>query len=171
MLEKLSALLQASGIAVTDREWADMECTDFGLGAYAREGAAMITLVNTQRLALKVILLLPGQTLPEHWHVPNGDFAAKEETVRVAWGQLNLYTPGEGEGHHPAGKSQYYTCGEEHILRPGQQVFLAPGVKHYFTAGEKGCVAWSISSVARDLTDRFTDPGVDRSARVSLFGK
>lgn len=168
MKDQLTALLKASGIAVTDREWNDMECTDFGLGEYSREGAAMITLANTDRLALKVILLLPGQTLPEHWHVPNGTLSAKEEIVRVAWGRMYLYTPGKGAKRCPSEKADFYTAGTEHELNPGDQEYLAPGVKHWFTAGVEGCVAWSISSVARDLTDRFTDPGVDRRSRLDF---
>lgn len=164
MYDEALSLLAGAGLKVSDEEWANVERADFGLSDFAREGAYMITLASTGRLALKAIVLLPGQVLPEHWHVPSEQLRAKEEFLRPLFGTLYLYTPGDGEpsGRIPMGKESVYTCRHEEVLRPGAQAYLAPGVPHWFAAGDAGCVALSFSSEAKDLTDRFTDPQVVR---------
>ena len=43
---------------------------------------------------------------------------------------------------------------------------FAPGEKHWFQAGPEGAVVYSFSSVARDVLDRFTDPGIQRVTRI-----
>ena len=120
-------LFDRAGIHLTDGERARIEVADFGLGSPEREGAQIFTFVQTNRYAAKVIALLPGQILPEHWHPPVGDDPGKQETVRVAWG--SLYLVGEGPGALvraaiPAGKEAAYTLRHEEVLGPGWQPHL-----------------------------------------------
>jgi D-lyxose ketol-isomerase len=51
-------------------------------------------------------------------------------------------------------------------LRPGDQITLAPGVKHWFQARAEGAVMYSFSTIARDAMDRFTDKGIVRITKV-----
>lgn len=57
--------------------------------------AEILTFFNTDRISYKIIVLLPGQTLPEHWHPPMGDDPGKEEIMRVRLGEVYLYVSGE----------------------------------------------------------------------------
>ncbi len=173
MEQDLREMLKSTGIVVSEEEWRNLEEADFGLGWFAKEGAYMISLASTSRVALKVLILLPGQALPEHRHVSPDNREAKEEFLRPFSGALYLYTPGEGTGscRIPPGKENWYTCRAETKLLPGMQAYVAPGTRHWFAAGEEGCVLLSFSSEARDQTDQFTDPHVVRKPTSSALKK
>lgn len=167
---RAAGMMRDAGIVVTDRELAGMDVADFGLGDLACEGGQMTTFIDTRRVAFKIIVLFPGQTLPEHWHSSNamGD-PGKEETIRTLWGRLRLYLPGESsgmEGVVPKNKQSCYTSRREVILTPGGQATIEPGVRHWFQAGADGAVVFSCSSFARDALDPFTDPDIVRVARI-----
>ncbi len=162
---RAAGFIRRAGFALRDEEAASIECADFGLGNPAAEGAQILTLVQSPRVAAKLIVLFPGQSLPEHWHPPVGEDPGKEETIRVFWGSLFIGMPGEGTAIRaaiPRDKEAFYTCRNERLLIPGEQCFLPPGTRHWFQGGPEGVVAGSFSSVARDILDRFTDPGVVR---------
>ena len=168
--ERAVAMIRAAGIAITDAEAGRVEVADFGLSRLEQEGAQILTLAATDRIAVKIIVLFAGQTLPEHWHPPVGDDPGKEETVRVVHGVLRCCVPGEPDLHEgwvPPGKEAVYTARHELLLGPGGQLTLAPGTKHWFQAGPAGAVAYSFSTVARDILDPFTDPNVQRVTRIT----
>ena len=125
---------------------------------------------STERVSGKILALLPGQIEPEHWHPPVGQDMGKEETLRIAFGTLQLYVPGENNAklcRIPQGKEACYTVMHEVVLGPGEQYTLQPGTKHWFQAGGTGAVAYTISTCARDILDRFTDPDVVRKAEIA----
>jgi D-lyxose ketol-isomerase len=166
---RAAELIRHAGIAVTDAEGRSIEVADFGLGHLDREGAQILTLLQTDRISVKVLVLLAHQTEPEHWHPPVGEDLGKEETVRVVSGTLHLFREGEGVlagGVIPEGKEGVYTCRREVVLRPGDQVTLPPGEKHWFQARAEPVVMYSFSTVARDTLDRFSDPAVERVTSV-----
>lgn len=162
--QEVMTLLGHAGFPVTPEEIAHSEVCDFGLGRFRLEGACMIPIASTARLSMKVLVLLPGQVLPEHRHVPFDAHRAKEEFLRALHGELYLYTPGQDApvARIPDGKAEVYTCRRETVLRPGQQAYLPAGMAHWFAAGSEGCVALSFSSEAKDQSDVFTDPEVIR---------
>ncbi len=162
-------MIRASGIHITDVEAERVEVADFGLSRLDAEGAQILTLVDAGRIAVKVVVLFPNQTLPEHWHPPVGDDPGKEETVRVVSGAVRFYIPGDDnmrEGFVPIGQEDVYTMRHELIFRPGGQITLEPGTKHWFQASEEGAVMYSFSSVARDVLDGFTDTKVERITQI-----
>lgn len=166
---RAAAMIKASGIHITREEAERVEVADFGLGRLDIEGAQILTLVSTDRIAVKVAALFGGQTLPEHWHPPVGDDPGKEETIRVVSGILRFYVPGAdsmAEGAIPADKENVYTARHELIFKPGDQITMKPGTKHWFQAGEEGVVMYSFSSVARDVLDGFTDPEIKRITEI-----
>lgn len=166
---RAAAMIRESGICITDEEIQKVEVADFGLGRLDVEGAQILTLVATDRIAVKVIVLFPRQTLPEHWHPPVGEDPGKEETIRVVYGTVRVYIPGDDsmhEGFVPAGQEDAYSMRHELILKPGNQTILQPGTKHWFQAGGEGVVMYSFSSVARDVLDGFTDPDVKRITEI-----
>jgi len=162
---RAASLIRESGISITDKEAEKVEVADFGLSQLDIEGAQILTLVATDRIAVKIIVLFPNQTIPEHWHPRVGEDPGKEETVRIISGRVRFYIPGDesmSEGFIPDGKEDAYTVRHELILRPDEQITLQPGTKHWFQAGKEFAVMYSFSTVARDVLDCFTDPHIER---------
>lgn len=166
---RAGAMIKTAGIHITREEAERIEIVDFGLSRLETEGAAILTLVTTDRIAVKIIALFAGQTLPQHWHPPVGDDPGKEETVRVISGILRFYIRGDDnmrEGSIPAGKENVYTARHELILKPGDQITMEPGTVHWFQADDRGVVMYSFSSVAHDVLDCFTDPAIKRFTEI-----
>jgi D-lyxose ketol-isomerase len=166
---RAARMIDVAGIPIRAEEIQRIEVADFGLGNLEVEGAQILTLFQSMRFGVKLIVMFPGQTLPEHWHPPVGDDPGKEEVIRVYWGRFSICTPG-GDGmsraRPPQGKDSVYTCRNELIMAPGDQLLIEPGTKHWFQAGPEGAVVGSYSSVARDAHDLFTDPNVVRGTVV-----
>lgn len=166
---RAAELIRTAGISVSDEEEARIEVADFGLSNLEQEGAQILTWVQTERIGVKILSLLPGQALPEHWHPRVGDDPGKEETVRHVWGDLYIYVDGTdtmSAGGVPGGKRDVYRCRHELAPAPGEQVYFEPGRTHWFLAGRRGAVAYSFSTVVRDVLDEFTDPAVRRVTEV-----
>ncbi|NLG84622.1 MAG: D-lyxose/D-mannose family sugar isomerase [Firmicutes bacterium] len=166
---KAVEMIRGAGIAITEEETENIEVVDFGLGHLAVEGAQILTFFSTARVSVKVIALFPYQTEPEHWHPAIGDDPGKEETIRVVWGTVRFYLPGEPTASPeaiPPGKESFYTVRHEVLLHPCQQLTIEPGTKHWFKAGPEGAVMYSFSTCARDVMDRFSDPAVVRLPQI-----
>jgi D-lyxose ketol-isomerase len=162
-------LLRKAGLSFTERELKGIEVADFGLNDLAREGAQILTVVQSQRLSVKLLVLFPQQTEPEHWHPPVGEHPGKEETIRIVAGTLYLYLTGANtlkNGNIPKGKEQFYTARRELVMNANDQITLQPGEKHWFQAGPDGAVLYSFSTVARDILDKFSDPNVVRLTKL-----
>jgi hypothetical protein len=93
--ERAAAELAAAGIVLTADERAAIEIADFGLDDFEREGLVLLTYVNTDRYCAKELLLLPGQSCPQHRHPPLGPGnPGKQETFRCRRGEVYLYVAG-----------------------------------------------------------------------------
>ncbi len=163
-------MIRAAGIHITAKEADGIDVVDFGLSRLAQEGVQVLTLVQTERISVKVLALFADQTEPEHWHPPVDADPGKEETVRVVSGTLTFYIPGENtfkEGFLVKGKEHCYTMRHEIVMRPGDQITLAPGVKHWFQARAEGAVMYSFSTIARDVMDQFTDKDIVRITKIA----
>jgi D-lyxose ketol-isomerase len=168
--QRAAEMLAKTGLALRQDEIDGMEVADFSLSELETSGAQILTLVDTGQIAAKLLVLFPGQTLPEHTHVRIGSYAGKEETIRSEWGELYLYTPGEATPEPkclpPAHRREAYTVRRETVLGPGEQVTLAPNTPHWFQGGPQGAVVWSFSTRAVDGKDDFTDPAVVRQTVI-----
>ena len=164
-------ILAKTGVVVRQEELDKMEVTDFGLSELEQSGAQIVTLVDTDKIAAKLLIMLPYQTEPEHTHPRIDDYAGKEETVRCEWGELYLYGPGEPtpnpKGRPPEHRKHTYTVWHEYILRPGDQVTFPPNTPHWFQGGPGGAVFWSFSTKVTDKEDKFTDPQIQRETVVA----
>ena len=164
------SLFEKAQIQLSEVEKKAIEVVDFGLSNLSVEGAQILTLVQTDRISVKLLALMPNQTEPEHWHPRVGEGPGKEETVRHVYGDLLFYVQGQetlSDGYIPEGKSSCYTCRKEIKMDPGSQLTLAPGEKHWFQAGNRGTVLFSFSTVARDTLDQFTDPNIVRITKIA----
>lgn len=167
--DKALRMIDEAGVHLSEPERRKITAADFGLSRLRNEGIQILTLFETARVAGKILVFLPYQTIPEHWHPAVGEDPGKEEIIRAISGDLYFYIPGENSIKHGfivAGKENYYTMRNEVILLPGEQLILAPGTKHWFQAGEKGAVMYSFSTTVRDILDQFTDPDVVRETTI-----
>jgi len=167
--EKALSMMKAAGILLSESEPAKITAADFGLHHLQEEGIQILTMFETDRVAGKILILLPFQTIPEHWHPAVGDDPGKEEVIRAISGDLYFYIPGEDTLKHGfvvSGKEECYTMRNEVVLHIGEQLILSPGTKHWFQAGEKGAVLYSFSTKVRDTLDQFSDPDVVRKTVI-----
>ncbi|HEV8129675.1 MAG TPA: D-lyxose/D-mannose family sugar isomerase [Acidobacteriota bacterium] len=165
--------LQKAGIVLTADEAGNIEVADFGLNDWERTGLELVTYINTERVCAKELVLLPGQTCPEHRHPPVANEPGKEETFRCRWGEVFLYVEGEpvdrakAQAAPPPGREETYTAWHEIILRPGEQYTILPDIRHWFQAGPLGAVVSEFSTRSRDESDIFTDPEIRRETIVT----
>lgn len=164
-----AGMIRAAGIGLTDAEAGRIDVVDFGLSNLAVEGVQVFTFFATERISAKVLVMLPRQTEPEHWHPPVGADPGKEEIIRVIAGTVHFYIPGENNlktGWIPPGKEGVYTCRHEFVMRPCDQLILPPGTKHWFQSPASGAVMYSFSTCVRDGLDRFSDPAIVRATKI-----
>jgi len=158
--------LRAAGVVLAEREESAIEIADFGLGDFQSQGLALLTYVNTDRYCAKELVLLPGQTCPQHRHPPVDGGPGKEETFRCRAGSVRLFLQGEaGRGadvHVPEGSEPHYSVWQEVALLPGGQHTIPPDTWHWFQAGPDGAVVSEFSSTSYDELDVFLDPRIVR---------
>lgn len=164
---KVKQLFKYSGMAFTDSELEQIDYADFGLNNREVEGLNLIVYINNERYCAKEMVLLPGQTCPEHRHPRRGDQEGKQETFRCRKGKVYLYVEGTPETEKiasaiPQGKEAVYQVRKEIILHPGEQYTIEPNVRHWFQAGDEGAVISEFSSPSDDASDIFTDPEITR---------
>ncbi|GAB5562667.1 MAG: D-lyxose/D-mannose family sugar isomerase [Synoicihabitans sp.] len=162
-------MIEEAGLTLTAEDRLKITAADFGLSRLREEGIEILTMFETDRIAGKILVLLPNQTEPEHWHPPVGNDPGKEEIIRAISGDLYFYIPGDDNmerGFIVEGKSECYTMRHEVDLKPGDQLVLPPGTKHWFQAGPRGAVMYSFSTKVRDTLDQFTDPAIVRDTVI-----
>ena len=167
--KKALKMMEVAGIHLTEKEKSKITAADFGLSRLKEEGIQILTMFETDRVAGKILVLFPNQTIPEHWHPAVGDDPGKEEIIRAITGDLYFYIPGENTlklGFIVPGKKTCYTMRNEVVLHPGEQLILPPGTKHWFQAGKKGAVMYSFSTKVRDTLDQFSDTGIVRETLI-----
>ena len=158
--------LAGAGIVLTPEERRTIEVADFGLGELERQGLQIVIYANNERYCAKELVLMPGQTCPEHRHPPVGDDPGKMETFRCRRGRVWLYVEGPPtpsiRAVIPAGSEPYYQVRQEIELNPGDQYTIRPGIRHWFQADAQGAIVSEFSSTSRDEADIFTDPRIRR---------
>jgi D-lyxose ketol-isomerase len=160
-------ILQKAGIVITPEEKAGIEIADCGFDDIENCGLQVVVYENNDRYCAKELIQFPRQLCPEHRHPPIDDInIGKQETFRCRWGELYLYVEGDPT---PDPKARildkyrsYLTVWKEIILKPGDQYTLPANTKHWFQAGDEGCVVSEFSSASTDDADIFTDPRVQR---------
>ncbi|WP_157244154.1 D-lyxose/D-mannose family sugar isomerase [Paenibacillus elgii] len=165
------AYLKKAGIVLTPQESERIEIADFGLNRLEEIGLQLFVYMNTERCCAKELVLLPGQTCPQHLHPPVDGALGKEETFRCRYGTVYLYVPGPKAEHPhaspPAGREKYYTVWHEIVLNPGEQYTIYPNTPHWFQAGPEGAIVSEFSTKSTDEHDIFIDPAIDRVPRIA----
>ena len=159
--EKATALLKKSGFILTESELASLEANDFGLNNFEEEGFFLIDLLRTDRVRVNLLILLPNQSLPQHLHPSYENENGKEETIRVLYGETNVYVEGEENNPNikiPVNKDAYYTSRHEIQLKIGEQYSVRPNNKHWFQAGKQGSVNIAFQNRVNEDYNIFYDP-------------
>ncbi len=161
-------MYEKAGIVLNNEEKQKIEVVDFEIGMVNEVGLQLLTYINTERVCAKEMVLLPGQTCPEHKHVPTNGQQGKEETFRCRYGKVYLYVTGEGDKNKISAKipPTEVSVFHEVILSPGEQYTIYPETWHWFQAGEDGAVISEFSTRSTDETDQFTDPRLVREVKI-----
>ncbi len=159
---------EKANIVLTEKEKQSIEVIDFNKGKVKEFGLQLLVYVNTDRVCAKEMVLLPGQTCAEHWHVPTNGQEGKEETFRCRWGEVYLYVEGDKNTDNIKAKlpESDVSVFHEVVLKPGEQYTIMPETKHWFQGGPEGAVISEFSTRSTDETDVFTDKALIRDARI-----
>ena len=120
IINQLKPILIESKIILPDK--LEMELSHhYGIERFKDWGAAIINCINRE-YCKKLIILLPGQKHPIHYH------KTKEETFHVLYGDVTVNLNGKEKEH-----------------KAGDMVIVERGVKHNFSSG-KGAIFEEIST-------------------------
>ncbi len=167
-VKKALEYFEKASIVLTDDEKANVEVADFGKGIVNEVGLQLVVYINTDRVCAKEMVLLPGQTCPEHMHVTTNGNEGKEETFRCRYGEVYLYVSGEKNTDNIKAITPPtdITVFHEVVLKPGEQYTIMPETLHWFQAGPNGAVISEFSTRSTDETDVFTDKTIVRATVI-----
>ena len=157
------------------------DVTDFGEGDFPQYGAVLFTLRNGNTkqpelgtpYAEKLIVLLPGQRLPLHFH-----WSKTEDIINRGGGVLvmELYNSLADESVDEASPVEVYCdaikrtipAGRSFDLYPGESITLTPRLYHRFWAkdGAGVLICGEVSTVNDDNTDNCFAESVSRFAEI-----
>ncbi len=163
------ALLQHYAYPVNDTVRKEMFVTDFGLGHFTEVGLGGVVWMSEKKgnYTSIEVFLLPGQMIPEHWHVPleAEGVGVKMESWVVRYGSTHTF--GEGEATAKPGvkvhacQAKHVTAMHETVLKPGQSTGIKKALeKHWQQAGPEGCILTEVSTYHDGGAVRFTDPNI-----------
>jgi sialic acid synthase SpsE/quercetin dioxygenase-like cupin family protein len=116
----------------------------YGIERFRETGSAMITVINRE-YCKRLVLMLPGQWHPEHWHT------TKDETFHLLHGEIELTLAG-----------QRRTCIKNDVI------VIPRGVKHEFRT-KSGAVIEEISSTHSVNDSAYSDPAIDANLTRKTF--
>jgi D-lyxose ketol-isomerase len=143
--------------------------SDYGTGQFMKLGLAAYMFKNNEedRYMLMDLFLLPGQMLPEHWHLDADKNPAKREGWLVRWGISHIV----GEGDANLGKDVVIpkthmngdaTTKHEIVAGPGTFVPLARVTsRHWQYAGPEGAIITEVANVHTDSAVRHSDQALN----------
>jgi D-lyxose ketol-isomerase len=144
---------------------------DYNVGRYTEVGLAAYMFCNNveDQYMLMDIFLLPGQMLPEHWHVAGEGNPAKREGWLVRWGLSHIVGIGEKNlgqevvvpKMHMSGK---VTTEHETVAKPGMFVKLAKvETRHWQYAGPEGAIITEVANVHTNSAVRHSDAVLNKN--------
>lgn len=137
---KVDILLREAGLSFISSTFDYEFSHHYGLENFTEIGCTIFNIINDD-YCKKIIVLLKGQTNPEHYH------KLKKETFLVLKGQLELLLEGK-----------------VHILNPGEMITVLPGSRHSFSS-DTGCVFEEISSEHHKDDSFYTDKDIQNKKR------
>lgn len=141
---------------------------DYGLGEFTTLGLAAHMFMNNEddRYMLMDLFLVPGQMLPEHWHLATDKNPAKREGWLVRCGLSNIVGIGEEtpgiKAMIPKSQKKHVTTFHSVAATPGTFVPLAEvESRHWQLAGPNGAIITEVANVHDDKGVRHTCPAAN----------
>ena len=138
--------------------------TDFGLGRFTDVGMGAIVWHSDEKYNYAGLdaYLLPGQIIPEHWHVKVRDIPEKMEVWLVRSGEIYTYAEGAPTPNMRAklkdAEAANITVKTERILGVGEIAGIShPLEKHWMQAGPLGAIFTEFSTFHTGEAVKFTD--------------
>jgi len=138
-IHDVKALLNEASV-VLNSEFEVEYSHHYGIKEFRKTGAVIINCINRE-YCKKIIVQLPGQNHPSHFH------RRKEETFQILHGTLHATI----EGH-------------ERELHPGETVLVQPGVWHSFRT-DVGCVFEEVSTTHYNDDSFYKDKKINKMER------
>lgn len=167
--DAVTALARHHGYPVFPGMREKLWVSDYGTGRFTELGLAAFMFKNNEedKYMLMDLFLLPGQMLPEHWHLDADKNPAKREGWLVRWGMAHIV----GDGEPNLGKDvvipKCHSNGEtttKHETAAGPGTFV-PLVKvftrHWMLAGPEGAIITEVANVHTDSAVRHSDEKIN----------
>lgn len=132
IIRDIKGMLKEAGLEVGSQVEFELS-HHYGIEKYAETGAAIVNVLNRE-YCKKLLVMLPGQTHPDHMH------KQKEEAFHMLWGELTLIKDGV----------------EQH-LKAGDVVIIERGSWHQFKT-EKGAILEEVSTTHVRGDSFYKDP-------------
>lgn len=150
--------------------------SDYGIGQFTTLGLAACIFVNNvaDRYMMMDLFILPGQMLPEHWHVAAEGNPAKLEGWLVRWGLSHIVGVGEPNlgsdvvvpKIHWGGR---VTARHDVPAKPGMFVPLGKVESpHWQFGGPEGAIVTEVANVHTGAGVRHSDPVLNDNFLKSL---
>lgn len=161
-------MMKSFGCPIPERLYTDdFWALDFGVGRFTDVGMAGVFWVNDKEgdYLGHEIYLLPGQMIPEHWHVETPEARAKMEAWHLRHGDVTLFGEGEAspEAQEIVPSSEWDATTVRHCthLKCGEYGKLnRAGARHFMVAGPEGCIVTEYASFHDMAGLRFTNPRI-----------
>jgi sialic acid synthase SpsE/mannose-6-phosphate isomerase-like protein (cupin superfamily) len=137
IMNKIRPLLVESKISLPNKLEFELS-HHYGIGSFETYGAALINCINRE-YCKKLIILLPGQKHPMHYHVQ------KEETFNILFGDVAI---------NINGVEKEYT--------PGSMVTIERAIKHGFSS-KNGAIFEEISTTSLAEDSFYQDPQIEKN--------
>ena len=159
-------LMEGFGYTVNDAFKEKFWVLDFAVGEFTSVGMGGVFWMNSEEGCYlgHEIFLLPGQMIPEHWHVAVGDIPPKLEAWHVRCGQTwhgNASEPADLPLPASFPKSQIESMTAKHVVKSTVHnvVELKNKLeKHWMLAGPEGAIVSEYASFHTNDGLRFSNP-------------
>jgi len=143
IVRDVKAMLKMSGAVVPTQ--LELEISHhYGIERFREAGSAMITVINRE-YCKRLVLMLPGQWHPEHWHTQ------KDETFHLLHGEIDLVLGGE-----------HRRCVKNDVI------VIPRGVKHEFRS-RTGAVIEEISSTHIRNDSCYADQSIGHNDKRKTY--
>lgn len=145
--------------------------SDYGTGQFTKLGLAAYLFMNNEKdqYMLMDLFLLPGQMLPEHWHLDGGSNPAKLEGWAIRFGES--YIVGEGEDNlDEYAEIEVPSCHMDgqvttkHVVLASIGSFTPQDIvysRHWQFGGPEGAIITEVANVHTDKAVRHSDKAIN----------
>lgn len=169
--EAILSLMEYHGYPIFPELKEKLWVSDYGTGQFTKLGLAAYLFVNNEKdqYMLMDLFLLPGQMLPEHWHLDGGSNPAKLEGWAIRFGES--FIVGEGEDNLSEFPEivvpKCHMNGEvttKHVVLASIGSFTPQDIvysRHWQFGGPEGAIITEVANVHTDIAVRHSDKAIN----------